>query len=86
MQTPYWKEQETQPTYTEYTAFYGGCATCACDHGCNQWLQEQNVRAALLFKILAAKGNTDLDRVVQMDLKRIGKIWWWMAFRPAKRI
>lgn len=75
--TPYWKKMEVQPSFKEWLEFWNGCVHCGCDHGCNQWIMEQNARAGLLFMIMGnPKKTTDLDKVVKMPLKKVNKIWF----------
>lgn len=83
MQTPYWQKMEIQPSFKEWKEFYDGCLMCACDHGCNQWLKEQQARASLLFDAISTPGSTKPDKIAQMSLERVNKIWyrlvWWKA-------
>lgn len=75
MITPYWKRQEVQADLADWIDYYQGCLACACDHGCNQWLDEQLMRAALLYKILTdPTSTTSPDKVARMPLVRVAAI------------
>lgn len=68
---------EVQPDFKTWLGFYNGCVHCACDHGCNQWLVEQQARASILFRTLAnPKATAKIDKITQMPLERVNKIWF----------
>ena len=76
MNSSYWEQMEVQESFKEWFEFYEGCITCACDHGCNQWLAEQVCRTALVMRVLKDQNaTTSLDKLVSMPLKKVNRIW-----------
>jgi len=76
MQTPTWQREEVQPTAQAWLDYYDGCMMCACDHGCNQWIEEQKYRTSLLMRILLTpNATTSADKVARLPLQRVMNIW-----------
>ena len=85
MNTDSWKATETQKDFQSWLSFYEGCLMCACDHGCNQWVKEQTQRAALLFRILSKpNATTKLEKVTNIPLEKVDKLWYKIAMRESK--
>lgn len=85
METPYWQKMETQDSLRDWMEFYQGCLACDCDHGCRGWIFENRVKTMLIMRILAGNGDTNLDRVAKMPLKRAAEIVHWLNWRDVKR-
>lgn len=91
MQTDYWKSTEVQPSFKDWKEFREGCIACACDHGCNAWVKEQEAKSSLFFDILTNKNaTTSLDKVAKMPLERANKIWYrifrWRMYRANREM
>ncbi len=82
----YWEKQKTQKDFESWLSMYDGCVGCACDHGCNQWLVENQTKAALMFRIIRNKGTTNLDRVARMDTLKANLIWFFLSYRRSKKV
>lgn len=87
METDYWKSTEVQPDVDTWLSHWEGCLTCACDHGCNQWVKEQSARAALVMRAMRlGSAKRLLDKLVQIPLKRADKVWFWIHMRENKAL
>jgi hypothetical protein len=64
---------------------WDGAMFCACDHGHNQWLKENEAKASLIIRILLTGGKTSLDKLVRMENDRVNKIWYWLAKNDSRR-
>lgn len=84
MNTGYWKESEVKPDFKTWLDFYEGCIMCGCDHGCNQWIKEQEARNALAIRMLQL-GSKNLDKLVTIPLERANKIWFWIRHQDIRR-
>ena len=85
MNTDYWKSTEVQPDIDTWLGFWEGCVHCACDHGCNQWIEEQNARAALIMRAMRLGSKKSvLDKLVQIPLDKANRIWFWIAARESR--
>lgn len=81
MLSDYWKEKEVQKDFKSWFEEYQGCLACGCDHGCNQWIKEQQYRTAIILKIFSnPKAITKLEKVTQIPLERINKIWYKLQY------
>lgn len=86
METEYWKTMEVQPTFQAWKDYFEGGLACACDHGCNQWTKEQMPRMALFLRIMAKPcATTSLDRVAQIPIKKVAKIWFRLFWQDSRR-
>ena len=85
MNTDYWKTTETQKDFKSWLEFYEGCLMCACDHGCSQWVKEQQHRAAILFRIISKpNATTKIEKITLMPLEEIDQLWYKMARRQSR--
>ena len=85
MNTDYWKSTEVQPDIDTWLDFWNGCVHCACDHGCNQWIDEQSARAALIMRAMRLGSKKSvLDKLVQIPLKRVNRVWFWLTMRESR--
>jgi len=72
------KQDDYRGAFRTWIDYWEGCCLCACDHGCNQFLQENAAKAAAL---LSAASTTDttmttLDAMARKDEKEfLVELW-----------
>ena len=74
----------TKDTYQDFMEEYEGSMICGCDHGCNQWLKKQGARVALGYRMMKL-GSKNLDKMAQMPIARVDKIWYWVQRQDSRR-
>lgn len=82
--SPYWDDLKTSSDFETWRHAWDGSLACACDHGCNQWLKEQQGKASLIFRY---KDKPKLlDKIARMQPERAARLAGWLSRREARKI
>lgn len=71
----YWDDMKIQSTFKRFVEEYNGSLQCDCDHGCRQWVKQQETKTGLMLMVAETEGITPLNKIAQMTPERATKIW-----------
>ena len=80
-----WSERPSK-NVKDWLGEYEGSLMCDCDHGCRQWVRNNKTKNSLLMRVLLNKeSTTNPDKIVQMENKRVDKIFLRIVRGEARR-